>query len=52
MRIEFEQDEIGEEKMRRTVQFGEITARDLLTESSGMFLSNIFLSEEMEKICP
>ena len=49
MRMEFDQDGIGMKKMTM-MRFGGITTRELLTESSVTFLSNIFLSEEKQKV--
>ena len=49
MRMEFDQDGIGMKKMEM-MRFGGITTRELLTESSVTFLSNIFLSEEKQKV--
>ena len=49
MRMEFDQDGIKMKKMTM-MRFGGITTRELLTESSVTFLSNIFLSEEKQKV--
>ena len=47
--MEFDQDGIGMKNMTM-MRFGGITTRELLTESSVIYLSNIFLSEEKEKV--